>query len=352
MKQDDFIADREEKILVTGANGFIGTRVVQSLVHRGFGNMRCLVRSPRNISALKKIREESQNPGFEIFEGNLLSPADCEYAAKGVSAVYHLAASTSDRSFSAAYDNSVTATRNLLDGALRQTTLKRFTNVSSFSVYSTTSMVPGEVLDETCEVEKAPEIRGEAYCYGKVKQEEMVLEYHRMSGVPYVILRPGVVYGPGKAAFTGRIGILRSGVLLHLGGKNKIPFTYVDNCAEAIVLAGLKVGVDGEVLNIVDDELPSSRQFVSLYKKNVRNITSIYLPKAGSFLLCYLWEKCSAWSGGRLPPIFNTRRWSSDWKGMSYTNEKLKRLTGWEPGISTEQGLKAYFEYCRDAGES
>src|SRR5438874_10347596 len=51
--------------------------------------------------------------------------------------------------------------------------------------------------------------------------------------------------------------------------SNTIPLTYVDNCADAIVLAGLKPGVDGEVFNVVDDDLPSSRRFLRLYKQNV-----------------------------------------------------------------------------------
>ena len=57
------------------------------------------------------------------------------------------------------------------------------------------------------------------------------------------------------------------GIFLHLGGSNPIPFTYVDNCADAIVLAGLTPGVDGEVFNVVDDNLPTSRQFLRLYKQ-------------------------------------------------------------------------------------
>ena len=70
-------------------------------------------------------------------------------------------------------------------------------------------------------------------------------------------MRPGAVYGPGKSQLTGRIGIDTFGVFLHLGGSNQIPFTYVDNCAEAIILAGLVQGVDGEVFNVVDDESPN-----------------------------------------------------------------------------------------------
>ncbi len=91
-------------------------------------------------------------------------------------------------------------------------------------------------------------------------------------GTRYVVVRPGSVYGAGKADITGRVGIGTFGFFLHLGGSNTIPFTYVDNCASAIVLAGLVEGVDGEVFNVLDDDLPSSRQFLRLYKKNVREL--------------------------------------------------------------------------------
>ena len=101
-----------------------------------------------------------------------------------------------------------------------------------------------------------------------------------------MIVRPGSVYGAGKREIAGRVGIGTFGLFLHLGGSNTIPFTYVDNCAEAIVLAGLVKGVDGEVFNVVDDDLPSSRQFLRLYKKNVRRFKSLYVPHAVSYALC------------------------------------------------------------------
>src|SRR5205807_994577 len=83
------------------------------------------------------------------------------------------------------------------------------------------------------------------YCYAKVKQDELVTDYGKKFGIPYVIVRPGSVYGPGKEQITGRVGIGTFGVFLHLGGSNTIPLTYVDNCVDAIVLAGLKKGVEG-----------------------------------------------------------------------------------------------------------
>ena len=108
------------------------------------------------------------------------------------------------------------------------------------------------------------------------------------------------------------------------GGFGPGPLTYVDNCAEAIVLAGLTLGVDGEVFNVVDDDLPSSRKVLREYKKNVRRFRSLYLPHAVSFALCYLWERYAESSQGQLPAAFNRRRWYAYWKRTRYTNEKLK----------------------------
>ena len=182
--------------------------------------------------------------------------------------IYHLAAGTGEKSFPDAFLNSVVATRNLLDAGLQAARLRRFVLVSSFAVYSNCQKPHGRLLDESCPVEEHPELRGEAYCFAKVKQEQIVTEYGKNHGIPYVLVRPGSVYGARKSEITGRVGISTFGPYLHLGGSNTIPFTFVDNCAEAIVLAGLVKGVDGEAFNVVDDDLPSSRQFLRLYKKN------------------------------------------------------------------------------------
>jgi len=124
----------------------------------------------------------------------------------------------------------------------------------------------------------------------------------------------------------------------------------VDNCAEAIVLAGLKPGVDGEVFNVVDDDLPSSRHFLRLYKNNVLDFKSLYLPHFLSYLLCWSWERLSAWSDGQLPPAFNRKRWHAFWKDTRYSNRKLKVRLGWAPRISMAEGLRRYFEACRERG--
>jgi nucleoside-diphosphate-sugar epimerase len=124
--------------------------------------------------------------------------------------------------------------------------------------------------------------------------------------------------------------------------------TFVDNCADAIVLAGLTSGIDGEVFNVVDDDLPSSRSFLRKYKRHVRRFRSIYVPHSVSYALCWLWERYSHWSEGQLPPSFNRSGWHAYWKRTRYSNAKLKSVLGWTPPVRTSDALNAYFRSCRE----
>jgi nucleoside-diphosphate-sugar epimerase len=339
------IIDPGARILVTGATGFLGSRVVASLLYYGFRNIRCFARESSDLGRLDALGG-SDVGGLELMRGNLLSRADCERATRDVAVIYHLAAGTGEKSFPDAFMNSVVTTRNLLEALLGHGRIKRFVSISSFAVYTNQDKPRRGVLDESCPVEARPHLRGEAYCYAKVKQDELVIEYGRKYGLPYVLVRPGAVYGPGATGISGRVGSGAFGVFLHLGGSNVIPLTYVDNCADAIVLAGTTKGIEGEVLNVVDDDLPTSRQFLRLYKQNVRSFRSIPVPRVASYVLCTLWEKYSAWSQGQLPPVFNRRAWHAYWKGSRYSNAKLKQLLGWTPRVSTADALRRYFASC------
>jgi len=345
----EHIIGPDDLVLITGATGFIGVSVVENLLRLGFRNLRCFARPSSQMDKIEALRRNHRaDARIEVFRGNLLVSEDCVAATKDVSVIFHLAAGRGEKSFPDAYMNSVITTRNLLEACLKTKCLKRFVNVSSFAVYTNTQKAHGRLLDEACPTETHPELRGDAYSFAKVKQEQMVVEYGDKFGVPYVIVRPGHVYGPGNEAISARVGIGTFGVFLHLGGPNTIPLTYVDNCAEAIVLAGLKKGIDRETFNVVDDDLPSSRQFLRLYKQNVTRFKSLYLPHALSFTLCYLWERFSEWSVGQVPPAFNRKRWHSFWKKTRYSNEKLKSRVGWAPQVSTAEGLGRYFESCRN----
>jgi nucleoside-diphosphate-sugar epimerase len=342
---ESFIIAADDRILVTGASGFIGSRVVQSLVNRGFRNVVCLARPSSDLARLE-ASVKSQQPGthIEVLRGNLLSKADCEAATKGVRLIYHLAASTGEKSFPDAFMNSVVTTRNLLEATVGYACLKRFVVVSSLAVYS--NRQKSRCLDESSPVDVQPELSGNAYCFAKVKQEQIVTDLSKKFSIPYVIVRPGSVYGPGHKGITSRVGIRAFGPFLHLGGFNQIPFTYVDNCAEAIILAGLVRGVEGEIFNVIDDDTPSSRDFLRLYKQNVRAFMSTYVPHTLSYALCYLWEKYSHYSHGQLPPAFNRRRWYAEWRRTRYSNTKLKQRLGWSAKVPTNEALRLYFTSC------
>ena len=347
-----FTVAPDDQILVTGAAGFIGSRVVGGLFERGFRNVVCFGRPSGKLASLTEIANAHPGAQMRLITGNLLSRRDCQAACKNAKLIIHLAAGAGEKSFPDAFMNSVVTTRNLLDAILESGRLRRFVLVSSFSVYTNRGKPHGRVLDESCPLEEHGDLRGEAYCFAKYRQEQLLAEYSRNFGIPYVVVRPGSVYGPKRQAIVGRVGIDTFGLFLHLGGSNTIPFTYVDNCADAIVLAGLVRGVEGEIFNVVDDDLPSSRQFLRWYKKNVRSFRSVYVPHVVSYALCYLWEKYSQWSEGQVPPAFNRRRWHAYWKKTSYSNEKLKTRLGWVPRVSATEGLQRFFESCRQDGKN
>jgi nucleoside-diphosphate-sugar epimerase len=340
----EHIASPSDRILVTGSNGFVGAKVVETLLNRGFANPRCFVRPSSRLGRLEEVLRQSPiGKSVELMAGDLLSMDDCRKAADGVSIIYHLAAGF-DKSFAGAFMNSALATRNLMDAFLQYGKPKRFVLVSSFAVYSNFLLKPGALLDEGCPLEDAPQDRYDAYGFGKLKQEELVKEYGKRRGLPYVILRPGTIFGPGKLDLTGRIGIDTFGFFIQVGGSNLLPLTYVDNCAEAIFLAGSIAAVEGEVFNVVDDELLTSNQFLRAYKERVNPFLSIRIPYSMAYGACLLWEKYSKWSQGQLPPAFNRRRCAAEWKANRFSNEKLRLRLGWTPRVSMEQAMVSFLE--------
>src|SRR6059058_4247357 len=320
----DYIVSRDERILVTGSSGFIGAKVVEKLIECGFTNLRCFVRPSSNLSRLRYwLNNVDAETKVEFVRGDLLSRDDCRAAAEGVSIIYHLAAGM-EKSFAGAFMNSALATRNVMDAFLQFGKPKRFVSVSSFAVYSNLHLKRGALLDERCPLEKVPHDRFDAYGFGKLKQEELIREYGSRFELSHVILRPGYVFGPGKRELNGRVGIDTFGMFIQVSGSNPLPLTFVDNCAEAIVLAGLKPGVEGEIFNVVDDELPTGRQFLKSYKNRAKLFCSVRIPYSLAYAICMFWEKYSKWSKNQVPPVFNRRRCAAEWKKMGYSNQKLK----------------------------
>lgn len=342
-----WIVDRRVPVLVTGAAGFVGSRVVTSLLLLGFEKVYCGVRRSSDLALLRSSIPKGYASRCKIIEANLLSPEECRQLTNGVELVYHLVAGRG-KSFPSCFQGSVITTRNLLDSLLEHRQLKRFVNVSSFAVYSMFKSKRDTVWNEACPLEDNLDERYDAYVYGKLKQDELVQHYQEQLGIPVSIVRPGIVFGPGKKAIPGFVGIDTFGFFMHLGGSARIPLTYVDNCADAIVLAGLLKGVEGEVFNVVDDELPTSRVFLRNYKRRVRNFVSLPVPYPVTYGLCALWEWYAKRSEGQLPPVFNRRACAFAWRGHRYSNRKLKERLGWRCRVPMQEALRRYFEYQKN----
>jgi 2-alkyl-3-oxoalkanoate reductase len=284
----------------------------------------------------------------EIFEGTLNSAAEFVPALEGVSTIYHVAAGTSG-SAADLFLSSVVASRNLLEAvrlAVGETgEWPRIVLVSSFSVYGVAHLKRGTLIDEEAPLETQPENR-DNYGFAKLRQERLFWEYREKRPFPLVVLRPGVIYGPGGSPFSARVGLSLGGLFLHLGGSNLLPLTYVENCAEAIVVAGQNPQTDGQVYNVVDDDLVTSRQYLNLYKKNVRRVRSIFIPYFATQWLSKRVERYHIKSKGQLPAVFTPYKVASNWKGMRFDNSKLKSI-GWKPVVQTSEALKRTFEYLR-----
>ena len=337
-----------DPILITGSNGFIGSRVVEKLLMAGYKNLRCFTRPSSNLDRLYSAIAAAPGARVDVIRGNLLCRNDCAKATKDVALIFHLAAGI-EKTFPGSFMNSVVTTRNILDAAITVGQVRRFVNISSFAVYSNWHLRRGAILDETCPLESNPLERSEPYVFAKLKQDELLAEYSTKYGIPHVTLRPGAVYGPGAQQLTARVGIDTFGLFLHLGGSNTIPLTFVDNCADAIMLAGITFGIDGEVFNVVDDELPSSRTLLKMYKKYAKHFPSLYVPYSLFYAFSWAWETYSRRSRGQLPPVFNRRRCSAYWKGNKYSNRKLHERLGWSPAVSYLEATARYFEYVRQA---
>lgn len=336
------------KILVTGAGGFLGKALVERLLAHGQNDLRCMLRDTSKARGLEAIAAHYPQARLEFVTANLRNPNEIPRAVSGADMVIHAAAALKG-SPAEMFMDSVVASRNLLEAIANELRPIRVVLVSSFGAMGVAELPRGAMVDENTPLEQHPEQR-DVYSHSKLRQEQLFWEYHEKYGFELVVLRPGVIYGPGGGHFSNRVGLSLFGRFLHLGGNNLLPLTYVDNCAEAIVVAALYEGSNGQVYNVVDDDLVTSRQYLALYKSRVKPVRSIPVPYPVLMWGSRMVERYSERSKGQLPAIFTPYKTRAMWAGNQFSNAKLKSI-GWKPVVLTREGLERAFTAFRTEPE-
>ncbi len=323
-------------VWVTGGTGFLGSRVVRLLTAQAI-DVHCLVRSKRAAAALAGSLPSDAALRVKFVFGSLNDPEVCHALAASAPIGFHIASSLSG-SAAALFSANVVATRTLLQ-AVRASGCRRFVLVSSMAVYGTYQLPKRAVLDEACPLDPMPQQR-DPYAFSKIVQEQVCWTARADWDLPLVVVRPGIIYGPGRDVLSARVGLKVGPLMVRLGGSQRLPYTFVDNCAEAVVLAGTQEGIDGEAFNIVDDELPTGRELLREHRKHGARLPTIGVPLWAVLPMARCYTAYAKYSQGQLPSILTPYRAAAQWNSLRYVNTKAKQRLNWTCRISLSEGLR------------
>jgi nucleoside-diphosphate-sugar epimerase len=230
----------EKPIFVTGATGFIGGRVCERLVQAGAPRVRALVHTVQHASRIARLP-------VELCTGSLLDAHSLGRAIGDSKIVIHCGLGVGR--------GIARGTKDLLEVA-ESAHIERFVHLSTAAVYGLTPL-PGSETEDT-----PPRPTGDPYCDNKIRAEQVVSRFVRR-GVPAVILRPSIVYGPYSGWSSGLISALREHqVALIDHGRGACNTTYVDNLVDAIFSSVENDGAIGETFFITDGEKVTWGDFI------------------------------------------------------------------------------------------
>lgn len=245
---------KAKRVLLTGATGFIGSRVAEILALRDGWQVRALVHNPGSAARLARLP-------VDMVHMDLGSPHDLAKVIEGCDAIVHCAIGTTWGDRNEIFKVTVEGTRNLLEAA-RTAKVKRFVHLSTIAVHD--PHMSG-LLDETTPI--APP-RGYDYAESKAQAERLVLNAAQL-GLATVVLRPACVYGPFSHIFITRpIQALAEDRFRWIQSADAPSNTvYIDNLIEAMVkvLEAPVEKIRGEVFTISDPEQMSWREFYGYF---------------------------------------------------------------------------------------
>ena len=317
--------------LVTGAAGFLGSKLVRALRARGH-SVRVLLRKPNAAFA--------SDSGMQTVIGDLGDPRSVDHAVNGAAVVYHVGAAMkgSVRDFEA---GTLWGTRNIIDACARHGS-KRLVYVSSMSVFDHAGRDPAQTMTESSAYEPHPDWRG-AYTRTKLIAERAVLDAIRDSALPAVILRPGQIFGPGAEKVTPNAVISLAGRWVAVGpGDMSLPLVFVRDVIDALLLAGENPQAIGKVFNIVDTTQVTQQEYLDRAKEKLGDELKVVRVPTGLFM-------CLGWGVELLGKLLKrdvplTRYRVRSLRPLANFNVSAARdVLGWKPRVGVARGLDETF---------
>ncbi len=321
------------KVLVTGASGFVGSHLCRRLVGEGY-RVKALV---RRTSSLDRLREMD----ISLAYGDLTDIFSLASAVKDVEIVFHAGASVGDWvKKEEAFAVNVKGTENILNAALAAN-VKRFIGISSLAVLG--------MKDHYETKEDAPyESTGDSYCDSKIESEKLMLEFGRSHNLPVTVLRPGFIYGPGDNQLLPRIlEALKNGKFAFIGRGDKIlNIVYIENLVSAAVLALRTEKSFGQVYNITDGVNVDRREFIN----TIADVWGFPRPKKAvpvwlAKMLTPLFEKTSRLKGSKKPPLLNRARMKFMALNLHFDISKAREELGYSPAFNLREALEETYKH-------
>lgn len=304
------------KVLVSGAGGFLGQCLVELLLQRGHA-----VRAILRLGSAKPSWIDKVDPFYaDLVHDNLLEAFD------RIDAVVHLAGVTNRRP-GLDSDPAVVATERLFS-AMAPSKARRLIHVSSLSIYDWS--LARTILDEHTPVLNDPAGMGE-YAAAKLLQETLAYGRARTDGWDLTVLRPGFIWGPGRAEIAGT-GRRFWRCYLLIGPFSPLPLCHVANCADSIVAALERPAAAGETFNVVDHNNIKRWRYLYEYIKRTGQF-GLVLPVP--YGLGFQFVKLASFAARRflnrsnLPSLLTPRRFEAQFKPLIYGNVKLRDNLHW-----------------------
>jgi nucleoside-diphosphate-sugar epimerase/predicted dehydrogenase len=325
------------RVLVTGGTGFLGHHLVLALARCG-AEVAALVRDPGNVAP--RVADQAQ-----LIVGDLRDPDAVEAAMQGVEVVYHCAAITSNAvSWREHYEVNVQGTETVFKAALKAG-VKRVIYTSSVVVYGLEPPRNGGTIHESAPYDAETD-QWAHYIRSKTAADKLAFELWREQSLPVTVLRLGILYGPGGGRPPGR-GMFQLGALRFLAGNghNRLPYTYVGNAVDCMLLATVCPAAIGQAYNVVDEPQISVRE-MSIKRQELvgENARLVALPTAMLSAAARFFEAKHNRNHAVVPPSFSSYVIHSAYRDVVYDTTKAQQQLGWKPEVSLDDALRKSIE--------